>query len=346
MNKKTRDSNIELLRIILMLMIILHHLIVHGGGLSGLAQGKQPVIGNTPLLIFINSFLILAVDCYIFISAYFGIKFSLKGLISFILQATFYSSVIYIIACFTGWESWSIPNFYRSLIPILSGKWWFLSGYVLLFILSPILNDGLLKLNKQQHIFIAVSMVIIAASFYITNFSPDSSRVNISNIGLFLTIYVVGSYFRKFPVDIKYPFVGYFLSSIIIFTSVFFYYCFVSYESAWNIFGYTNPIVILAAIFLFFAFKKIKLQSSFINKVSTLTFGVYLIHDADPVRRFLIHLVQGFHISNIGVFLATIVGLALVIFIVCSCIEKVRQVLFMPIADYIMKLSFIKKLNL
>lgn len=40
-SKASRDFGTDLLRIILMAMIVLHHMIVHGFGLSGLQNGQM-----------------------------------------------------------------------------------------------------------------------------------------------------------------------------------------------------------------------------------------------------------------------------------------------------------------
>jgi len=347
MNKKTRDSNIELLRIILMMMIVMHHMIVHGYGIKNLVIGPVSLTQNDLLMFFINSFLIMAVNAYIFISAYFGMKFSIRNLISFIVQASFYSLVLYCIFSIYGYEQWSLPNLFRSVIPILSGKWWFLSGYVLLFILSPIINAGIDNLSKKQHCFLMISIIIFSASFYITNFSPDSLRINISTIGLFLTIYICGRYFRRFDVLIKKPLLGYIIFSIIVFITFFIYYKYVSHEAAWNMFGYTNPVIIGAAICIFYTFRRINIKSAFINSVSTLTLGVYLIHDYDPTRRFLINYVQSTieGINNTFFLVLIILFFTIGIFIICCCIEKIRQIIFNPLVDYIANSHFVKRLN-
>lgn len=345
MGKNTRDSNIELLRIILMFMIIMHHLIVHGYQLY-FPVNNPFQLQHQIVLMFLNSFFILAVNTYVLISAYFGIRFSLKSLISFIVQASFYSVLIYIVACFCGWDVWSLPDFYRSIIPILSGKWWFLSAYILLLILSPIMNAGLDNITKNQHLFILIGTIVIAASFLITNFDFRSAQTNKSSLGLFLTIYICGRYLRKYPVQIKKPFLGYIACSLILFVYCFIYYEFISVPSAWLVFSYVNPIIILAAVCLFYTFKQSQINSDFINKVSVLTFGIYLIHDSDPVRRLLVHQMQKLEIENTFILLLVLFILAILIFTICACIEKIRQMIFTPIVDRIADSQFVKKINI
>ena len=71
-NNLGRDSNIELLRLVCMLFILLHHFIVHG---------SEFVTAPSVWLTIMNSFLVIAVDCFVLISGYFGIKAKWKGFI-------------------------------------------------------------------------------------------------------------------------------------------------------------------------------------------------------------------------------------------------------------------------
>lgn len=77
-----RDSSIELLRLFLMLMIIIHHSIVHGMGLRGLVlENALPMhftASEKPVATIINCFCICAVNCFVLISGYFSIKTTIK----------------------------------------------------------------------------------------------------------------------------------------------------------------------------------------------------------------------------------------------------------------------------
>lgn len=58
-SKKKRDSNIELLRIVLMLMIITHHVIVHGLGLRQISTPEYKISFSTYWELAINSFVVI-----------------------------------------------------------------------------------------------------------------------------------------------------------------------------------------------------------------------------------------------------------------------------------------------
>jgi len=97
--KKNRASNIELFRIVLMLMIITHHVIVHGLGLKNITSQDYNVTSYSYIEILLNSFFVIGVNGFVFISGYFGIKFNLKRIISIVMQAIAYSVSFYLLFC-------------------------------------------------------------------------------------------------------------------------------------------------------------------------------------------------------------------------------------------------------
>ena len=99
-NKLTRNSNLEILRIICMILIVAHHYVVHGGFIFG-----YDVTVNRIFLEFLSFGGKLGVNCYVLITGYFlsGIKGKRwKSTLKLWIQATVYSLVIYMIALITG----------------------------------------------------------------------------------------------------------------------------------------------------------------------------------------------------------------------------------------------------
>ena len=92
--QKTRNSNIELLRIIAMVMILGLHV-------NYLAIGKPSSqdIATSPLQSFLRMFAeyvcIVGVNVFVLISGWFGINYKLKGLCNFLFQSLFFSLIIF-----------------------------------------------------------------------------------------------------------------------------------------------------------------------------------------------------------------------------------------------------------
>ena len=69
-----RDYYADILRIILMIMIVLHHAIVDGLDLNGSVYGtsKNPV--DSPIIFIVNALCIVAVNSFFAVSGFFRIK--------------------------------------------------------------------------------------------------------------------------------------------------------------------------------------------------------------------------------------------------------------------------------
>lgn len=69
-----RNTNIEVLRLVLMLAILCWHILVHGYGFGG---GKMECLSDEVGITFASLFA-PATYCFMFISGYYGLKFSVK----------------------------------------------------------------------------------------------------------------------------------------------------------------------------------------------------------------------------------------------------------------------------
>lgn len=93
---KQRESNIELLRLVIMAFIVLHHFIFHGlGQYKYLALGASPLLSGSQIdcALIVDSFLIAAVDVFILISGYFSIKFKASGFVKLFSIVSFFAMV-------------------------------------------------------------------------------------------------------------------------------------------------------------------------------------------------------------------------------------------------------------
>lgn len=334
MNSKTmRDSNIELLRLVLMLLIVTMHVFLY-----------QLAIIGSPSAYLTNSFLacfcIAAVNCYVFISGYYGIKVRLKSFLSFVLQTLFYSFAICFVASFTGdWKATS-ETVTKALFPLLSGKWWFATLYIVLYIISPLLNYSIDRLEKREFLIVLTGLLCFDCVAEIL-FGNSSLSKHGYSIFHFITIYCLARYFAKYDIKIKYPVLYYVIPTVILAIIIFIgYYVFQS-RIYWNAFIYNNPLIIIAAIGLFYTFKSISIKSSFINKIAPLAFGVYLIHNDKivfekiiiPAIDYLSHT----YAENLFLRISTLLLLCIIIFVVCLSIERIRVFICTPIINYINK---------
>lgn len=74
---KVRNTNIEVFRLLLMLSIFCWHILMHGVGLKNMSDGY---VNDFVYKAFLCAFFAPATYCFMFVSGFYGINFSLKKL--------------------------------------------------------------------------------------------------------------------------------------------------------------------------------------------------------------------------------------------------------------------------
>lgn len=174
-----RQSNIELLRCLLMFMIVVEHFIAHNilGVENPIHVGDVNFISSNILL----ALCICSVNSYVIISGYFTINLSLKKLVLLLLPVLFYEFVMSII--------WYPVKSHISLTPF---NYWFIRPYVALMLFSPIINKGLKLLNGISLRNVLIILLII----YVLPISSLSGNGG-KNFLLFSILYITGYYLRN-----------------------------------------------------------------------------------------------------------------------------------------------------
>jgi formate hydrogenlyase subunit 3/multisubunit Na+/H+ antiporter MnhD subunit len=98
-------------------------------------------------------------------------------------------------------------------------------------------------------------------------------------------------------------------------------------------FKYNSTLVLIASVAFFMLFKKLHIKSRILNKIITaispLTLGVYLIQENVFIKKvlwenYLPQFTQGNAFVLLGIMIIDVIG----IFVICICIEKIRQMIF------------------
>lgn len=275
---KERNTSIELLRIIAMIMIILHHYTVYSGVM------KYGTNLNVVISCFFRVGGKIGVNIFLLISGYFLIysKFSFKKFIKLVLQTIFYSIFITIIAISFFGKDLSNNDFIKVLLPICSNTYWFISTYCILYILSPFLNKFILGLaiNQYNKLLIVLFIILSVIPSVLSNYYYDINQMG-NNLILFIYIYLIGAYIRIYKEKIKikksslkYYFIFSYMSIAVLM------YFLILQKSKFTIVSEANYLLILiCSVSLFLIFLDLKLYSVIINNISRTMFGIYLLHD-------------------------------------------------------------------
>ncbi len=285
-NRKFRQSNLELLRIIAMFSIICFHCVYYSRAVT------EPFTLNHYL---VQSFLILGkfgVNLYILISGYFMIKsrFRWEKVILLICELYFYNIFIGIFSYLWTSSSFSFAGMINHILHGISHSW-FLKVYLMVYILSPFLNRLILNLTQIQ----LKRLIIITTIFWsviptaVSLFKGGESEDILYNNDfiIFIVVYIIGAYLRLYPSGIfnskKSSAVIAALSFAFIFGFMFVYDRFSNIlkpETAMYFIKQDSVFIILMSIGVFCLFKDMKIKNStVINTVASSLLGIYLLHD-------------------------------------------------------------------
>lgn len=344
--KKERNSNFELMRIISMFFIVLFHMIIPtGGNLINNTGGLTKV-----LLEFICMVIIVHVNSYILVSGYFQYdkKFSFKKILNLAGMAWFYKVVIALIMYFTKLHEFSILEIIKILSPIEYQNNWFLIAYISMYILSPYMNILIEKLSQKEHRKLIIILFIVFTIIPTITFQSTFHNTGFDLIH-FLYLYIVGAYLKKYPIKENIHFKNYSKTKkrwIFLILFLFFgIFNFLLYEFSLqlknmtssntinyyanlistNAYYYQNPILIFQSICYFLFFETLDFKSKIINKIASLIFAVYIIHENPFVLRYMYKFLgintNTMHSSSI---LIRMVISTIFVMVACLAIEFIR----------------------
>ncbi len=267
MAAKTRNSSIELLRILCIFGIIFMHTIAYGG--DELSQM------NRYLLIFANCFTNLGVTCFMLISGYFGVRFNLQKLIKLDLMVILYTILHQVIKLALG-----IPvgkmDWLSSFFPILSNQYWYLTAYFIIAILSGYLNQIPEKLKKEQFgklLLFCLFLFCVVPTFLHFDILGSEGK----NVVQMTVIYLIGRYIRLYNQNSyrKSRLATLLLGNILLtFLLEMGLYLATGHYSMF--YRDCSIFTIVSAILLFEIFRTIYFENRFINKIAGAVLAVYV----------------------------------------------------------------------
>lgn len=276
MTTKQRHSGVELLRVLLMLMIAMHHIIVHGLGLA-----TEAIATSTPrplLLIELmyNSILVIAINAFVLISGYWGIRFRTKGFLKLILQGICYSVIIYLIFTANGIHAPKHP-----------WQYWFLMAYLALYMIAGYINSAIEHMNNKDVLMLTITVILIQCGLgYIVG--ADNVIGSGCSLTQMICMYIIGRCLRRHADTLS----AIRISKILLTFGALYAIQLLgellatqhNYMLSWGLFQYNNPIVMANAAIIVLIFLRIKSNIKFANIISPYVFGVYLLHDNEFIR--------------------------------------------------------------
>jgi surface polysaccharide O-acyltransferase-like enzyme len=299
--RKSRQSNIELLRIFAALGVIMLHLNNANEGGGWLKAG--PFSSCQFVMMFFEMLAIGAVNIFILITGYFMAQKKQADLAKPL--KLFFDIVVFAIIFHLGILIISGGNYpISNIIPYLSSNNWFFFIYLALYVLSPYVNKLWNSLNSKNKKTLILWMFLLFSLYPLLVYGTRLK--GITTIGLsgadqgytivnFVFMYLIGCAVKDVENNrdaaralrvpsfmfkkALYP-ILYLIDTALLLG--------LAYLGAWAtktqpfqtpMLHYNNPLVIFQALFAFLTFKELKVPSNkLINFVSGAAFYVYILH--------------------------------------------------------------------
>lgn len=319
-----RNYGIDLLRLAAMFFVAALHII----GIGGIITGAELLSGQFLTAQFLRIAMLCAVDCYALISGYVGWskKPKLSGAAMLWIKTVIYCVII--TAVFSGSVDIDYKTALNAVFPVMTSQYWYLTAYMGLFVLMPLLNFAVQKMPKRE---LEWTLGAILLLFCVLPISPltDAFYLHDGYSVLWLAVvYLLGGYLGRYDVLSRLPgrVWGLLYIGAVVFAwaprmiALWIRPAFWAMAYGNILIEYTSPTIVVAAVALLALFSRLRLPEGCGKIASTLgahAFGAYLLHAHPLIFR---HVLEGrfawLGTGSIGVLVLTVAAAALAICVI------------------------------
>lgn len=320
MAQKERESGLELLRILCLVLVFWMH------GASSYDNNNL----SAWLCVVIETIGNIGVPIFILISGYFGIKLKPAKMIQLDMMLAFYCWIG--LAMFFFWgeaQSFGGSQILTYLFPAIGRYSWYFTCYFALAFLSPFLNEYVEKIDKQTFRRLLIAMLIIFSgitTFCFYDITQDGGK-GIVNMVL---IYLIGRYIRMYEEDFSFK-----RSKLIGAYAVITLVCIALNGALYavtgtvqNRFSRDNTLfTIFASVCIFLIFKDIHFKNTFINRVATHVPAIFIMEWT--VRGVITHYIFDYLAwKEHDTYQLILLGIAVLLVVMGTVIDEVRVGVF------------------
>lgn len=343
--ERKRNANLDFLRMISMMMVTMLHALTKSDLL--LFMGSEvPVNGWIAWVL--EALSVSAVNVFMLISGYFLIssKFKIGRLLEIILQTVFYSAgsfVLFLLLGKVSLEGMNVYNFLDYFLPIHMETYWFISAYVIIYMLLPLITNGVQTMSDRQ--FQGLILLLLIYECVVKSILPVRMVTDKSGYSFlwYLILFLVGARIRLYGFRIvKTAKRGWFVflaGTVLILAEIFVLSQIQEKtgrlkEMTTVSLDYNHILVFLAAVGIFAAFLHAKPLGEKFGRVvcllSPYCLGVYLLQES-PVMRYMWQDWFGLREAMekpVHVFLLRVLGGVVAMFVLGVCVDALRSFLF------------------
>ena len=340
-SESRRNWGIDALRMVATIMVLILHTLNLGKVLELCPEGSlRHTLGTV-----VMAAVYCTVNCYGLISGYVGLnsRYRYSKLAVLWLQVVFYNLLGLVVGLFMWPQRITLRRLVTSLLPVMTDTYWYFTAYFATFLLVPIFNKGLQALTRRQARVLCLVIVCVFTVFP-TALSKDTFSLLRGYTMLWLSLlYILGGCMRR----------GEIFSTQRSWILLLVYGLCVAVAAIprliWgtdniSVLGidysgrflteYVAPPILLCGMILLAVFSRIKIKSAGVQKVISVlapaSFGIYILHMQYDVLNliFRLPLFRWIAYRPAPVMILMVLLAAVVLYLICAVIEKLRQWLF------------------
>lgn len=341
---KERQSSMELLRLLLMLLIVALHLNYLGIGLPTAAESHFAPF-CTFGRIWAEQVCACAVNAFVLLAGWFGLRWHWRRLgRNVLLRCVVYGLLIVFIASALQRTPPDWHFLARAVLP--GGEYWFIVCYLGLWLLAPVLN-AYVENTDGRSLWLAVAALLAFEWLY--GWLYDAALLHGGySIFSFVVLYLLARAMRLYPAPVMRRGAGFHIAVLIICSLLgalavwaMLYYggagaaygnSGAGYGSGGAVFAlyavksYLCPLVIVESAAIVMAFAKMQFHSCVINVLGGSALAIYLIHAHPLVARPLLDWARSYYFCHLGA--GAFAGLILMCLGICAVCLLIDLLLF------------------
>ena len=331
METKKRLVNLDLLKVVSMVMIVCLHYLGKGGVL-----GKATLSDSNFYVAWLFEILsIVGVNCFILCSGYLMTenRFRLSKIIYLWLQIFAINAVCMVISFALGVQKASLIGVVKCFMPITSNAYWYMSAYFIFYLVSPLLVAISNRLTIGQ---LKKTVIVLVAVFALVLWQWTKIDYG-SHVVWFIVLFFVAAYIRRADLLKKRvrTYLGYYLLVSVVMLVVAIMTAGKDYALAdyVDVRGFNFILTFISSVLVFAAFKNIKVKKArfagFVTFLSSLTLGIYLFHYNRYIADwFWAKAIAPMQYFDKPYFVFHMIACVLAVFFVCAFFEYFRLLLF------------------
>lgn len=307
--RQKRNSSIELLRLLFMEFVFVHHVYLHGymdnyDSIFNLATSPDTIIHS--VLFFYTK---IAVTGFIFISGYYGIKMSLSKWLNFLFLLLFYALLL---SFATGFNIVKAKMLYHCF-----DWWWFISGYMVVCLVAPFIETAINTIHRD-------TFRNIALAFLLLNYFAHMSFNDHTAVFL-LSVYVIARYIKTYsPAFIMHYYIIIGVTCTILFVGfpIVGIFLGLNFNQITKWYSANNILILGICCSLVLFASKHYMYNKYINWMASSAIAIYLITDYEYIRVYLYPRLLEPVLNGYGFIYILLISL------ICILIDKIRVNIF------------------